>query len=356
MKNNELTLFGQVKSLTNALILKSEEDAWLLLKELQSSSFSLPADLIFKDWNKLELRLEGPIWDSSLTPSIFPVFQNLQNVINHAYAEAVYGNKNKRLTAEERDLLEIIISVRSGSSLSEIKVALTEFAKAAAKKMTKNQLFVLALLIILSVTGYVVYKGYLENTKEIRLHELDSDEKKAILHGMQEMSKEETERVKLFTDALSKNPVASAIREEIEDLHQSLLKASTKAEKTTANGVPITKDIARELIKSKRQKPEPTQINGLFKILNINWDSSNEITLSRVSDGLVVKAAFDLMWLPQEAKDIMMNAEWKAGDKVFKANINARISPDGRIVNAELVRVAKPDTRSDETKEVVEKD
>lgn len=343
--DNELTLFGQKGALVNALVVESEEDAWKLLTKLQNPNFAAPDDVIFKNWNNFELHLKGQQWNSSITPSLFPLFNNIQSLVYQSYAKAKYGDKKKRLTNEEREKLEIVIRVTQGSSKPKIKIDLQALALACVGKMSSKDILIAVLVITLGITSQAMYADYLQSVKDARLTELHNEDKKALLDHMEFASKEETKRAKLLADAASKNEITSDLIEEVEDIHQSMLKSATKATTTTANSVSITQPIAEELIKSKRQKPEPTQINGLFRISNIDWNDPNQITLARLEDGIIIRAVFDLKWLSEDAKNIIKNTEWKTqGDKVFRANINARIGSNGQIVNAELVRVESADS------------
>lgn len=342
MDNTELTIFGQDPKAVNAFRVDSEEDAWTLLQNLQKADYAAPDDIVFGDWINLEICLQGEKWKSSLTPAIFPVFETLQRTVYRAYAEAKYGNKKQRLTKEEREKLEIIIRVSEGSSIIDTLVNFGEIAKAAVDNMESKHITIAIVVAVLTIGGTTVHKHHIQAVKDTRQQELSNDDKKATLEALQFAGEQETERMKILWQAIESNELAKSVFDEAEDLHDDMLRSATKAEKSKIEGVELDGEIAQELVKSKRVKPEPLQINGFFQVMKLEWHSATlaDITLKRVEDGMVVKAAFDLAWFNDEHKEIIKNAEWdEENPKVIKANINARISQEGRISDAELARV-----------------
>src|SRR5690606_13867462 len=111
MDNTRLTVLGQDPRAVHALVIESEDDAWDLLEKLQSDDFETPDDIVFGEWAALSIYLKGGKFQSSLTPSVFPVFQKLQKEVYRTYSQCKYGYRTKSLTKEERERLEIVIHV-----------------------------------------------------------------------------------------------------------------------------------------------------------------------------------------------------------------------------------------------------
>lgn len=342
MVDTKTSLWGTDPNAPNVLILNNEEDAWELLANLRDDNYRPPDDILFGDWINLEICLQGEKWNSTITPSIFPVFETLQTVIYRAYAEAKYGNKKKRLTKEEREFLEIIIKVREGSSIFETISNLKEIAIEGAKNMESKHILIGILTIALLYGGTTAYRYHLEYVKSIRVAELENEEKKAALESLKIAGEQEIARMKIMQDIVNNNKLAQTVYEDSEELHNSMLRSSTKAENSIVDGVELDQETALELTKSKRVKPEPLQINGHFHVMKLEWHTSTlaEITFRRVEDAMIVKATLDLAWFDDTHKEIIKNAEWdEKNPKIIKANINARISKDGKVTNAELVKV-----------------
>jgi len=286
--------------------------------------------------------LQGEKWRSSLTPAIFPVFETLQRTVYRSYAEAKYGNKNKRLTKEEREKLEIIIRVSEGSSVIDTLVNFGELARGAVDKMESKHITIAIVVAVLTIGGTTVHKHYTQALKETRQIELFNDDKKTTLEALQFASEQETERMKILYGAIKDNELAQTIYEELDDLHSDMIRSAAKAEKSVIEGVELEQEVAQELVKSKRTKPEPIQINGLFEVSKLEWHSKTmaDITMKRVEDGQKVTAAFDLMWFNDEQKEIVRNAEWdEENPKLIKCKVNAKRREDGTIVDAQLARI-----------------
>ncbi len=324
----------------NIITLKSEDDAWKLLEQLQDNRTPVPDDISIGDWCALNICLEGEKWESSLTTSIFPVFEEFQSAVYHAYAEAKYQNKKQKLKKEEKEALEIIIKVTKGSSKTQTSFDLATIAKACVNKMTSRDILIAVVVIALIWGGTTVYKDYVQSVRDTRIIELTNQDKKAMLESLQFMSQEETKRMEIYSKAVQTNPLVQSVTEDAVEVHQQMLKSATKAEASKINGVYLQKEVAQELVKTTKEEPKPSQINGTFQVLNLDWSEPHQITLKRIPDGIVVRAAFDLQWLSDESKEIIKNTEWKEdGHKVLSAQINARIIKD-KIVSAELISVS----------------
>lgn len=353
MDGTRLTVFGQGESVGHIFEIGSEDDAWKLLENLQDDSFAAPSTLVLGDWCHVKLYLKGKQWNSSITPSIFPVFNQLQELVYSTYAEIQYGGKKRKLTKEEKEALEIVITISGGSAnqQQDFRTSLCELGRALANKMTGRQIVFVLTVIALSVAGTVVHRDYAQNKRDIRLAEVGAKDKKTMLEGMQFMSMEETKRMELLVKSTAQSELLEKIQKNIENLHESMLKAATQAEESNISGVRLKKAEANELIKAKREKPSPLQIYGVFQILSIDWKGvPHQVLLKRIDDGFVIRANFELPWLPEDSRKIMQRAEWKEnGEKAFEAKINAR-ETKGKIVNADLVRVdAIKETTDDDT-------
>ncbi len=345
MTQNITTLFGNDITPRSTIKLDSEDDAWIFLESLLDNKINLPNDIVFGNWVNIQILLKGTQWKSSITPSIFPLFNEIQRTVNRAYAQAKYNNKKHNLTKEEKEKLDIIIQVSDGSSIIETIIDLKELAKAALDKMDSKHLMVSIVIIALVIGGSSTYKHHVETAKEIRLAELNNSDKKVALEALNFAGSQETDRMKIIYKHIENNELAKSVYEDSENIHHEMLKAATKADISNIEGVNIDNITATELLKSKRVKPEPMQINGFFEVLKIEWHESTiaGITMKRVSDGITVNATFDLAWFNEDDKKTIKNAEWEEQKpKIINAHINARQSVDGRIVNAELVRVSAP--------------
>lgn len=347
--NEITTFFGHSPQNVHAFSLNSQEEAWEFLEQLQNEDFPVPDDIILGEWANVKIYLKGDKFHSSITPSIFPVFQSLQKEINRAYADCTYGDRLKKLTNEEKEKLEAIIYIQEGSSLTETAIETLNLLNGCLSKMTKRQVYTIALSALLIWGSTTAFKEYLHSKAEIRKLELENQEKKDLLETFLTLSEQETQRMALVADIAQKDEIVRGIFEQSESLQSEKLKAATKGEESNICGIPLNQDQAEELSKTNKEKPEPQRIDGTFQILNLNWDNVGrdniryaEIRLKRVSDGATVTALFGNDYLSEESLELIKTAEWdKDGYRLINAQINARVLR-GKIIDADLMTVSRP--------------
>lgn len=345
MDDNSLTILGQDPKAVDAFVINSEDEAWELLERLQNDDFEAPEDIFVGDWANLRVYLRGQKFDSSITPSVFPVFQRLQKEIYHAYSDCAYGYRLKRLSNEEKEKLEIIIHVSGGSADTETKYNLNDIIGACVGKMTPKQIFTIAIIAIVVWGGVSAYGEYVQSKANTRILEIENEEQKELLRHIEAAGELDLKRMELVASISQTNDIARHIYEQSDDVQREKLRAATKAESSEISGVELNQVQAEELSKTKREKPQPQRIDGAFQILNLNWDSVEhaEIKLKRITDGLTVTAVFSKDYLNDEAKEIVKTSEWdEQGYRLIRAQINARVLRN-KIVDADLMRVSAPE-------------
>ena len=110
--------------MTEALIIKSEEDALNFLETLQMQGDKEEAPVIyFEGWPNLEVLISGAEYNSSLKSSQLRALIKLQDSIHYQYG-LISNRQYKNLTHEEREQLELKVTVGRGSS--DLLVELTK--------------------------------------------------------------------------------------------------------------------------------------------------------------------------------------------------------------------------------------
>lgn len=236
-------------------------------------------DFDFANWPNLTIRLTGEKFHSSLTPTVMRGFVDLQNAIYKSYALAKYGIPDaRRLSEEERDEVEIIVKLEEGSSILEIDIQglLEKFIETAGAKMDPVHVVIVVLGLGLLWGSTTAYRAFLTNQSKRRQAELTNDQAKAAFVNLQELSKQETERVKLLTAAMQREPVLLNVGRQSHDGKTDLIRRLAQADTIQMYGDPgeadidIDGEVAGELMKNARRRSEAVRLDGLYRILRVD--------------------------------------------------------------------------------------
>lgn len=285
--------------------IKNESDAWELLERATSGElFPDDVQLDFVGWPVFQMGVQGKDWDCTVPTRVMSPLLDVQKDINRAYANVRYGATNlRKLQDEERDDLEVVIKVKKGSSLfdAELWKQLSFIAQAAVGRMNGTEIVVTVLGLGLLFTAPVMYKAWLANRQKEK--ELDNQIS---------MSEQETERMKVFADAMKMRPVLVAASEDVDITQNRLLKVAKPGDLLGVKSVQVSSQDAEILAKSERARAEDIELDGDFFVLGNRTDISTgfRISVRRMSDSLNVKADVP-MELPHEQKLLIQEAEWQ---------------------------------------------
>lgn len=211
MNDTRLTILGQYLDEANALIINSEEEAWDLLEKLVNHKGVIPNDIAFSDWAEFGAYFKGKKYHSSLTPSVFPLYIELQKQINQTYAKLKYGKRNKKLSDAEYENLQIVIKVKKGSSNTSAPFDIAQILSGLANKMTPDQIFTLGIIIVLCWAGKSVYSQYVQNKANERLNNTKSEQDKEVLRHIEVLGEQDIQHMKIFAESLKNNPEAEEV-------------------------------------------------------------------------------------------------------------------------------------------------
>jgi hypothetical protein len=223
--------------------IKNESDAWELLERATSGElFPDDVQLDFVGWPVFQMGVQGKDWDCTVPTRVMSPLLDVQKDINRAYANVRYGATNlRKLQDEERDDLEVVIKVKKGSSLfdAELWKQLSFIAQAAVGRMSGTEIVVTVLGLGLLFTAPVMYKAWLANRQKEK--ELDNQIS---------MSEQETERMKVFADAMKMRPVLVAASEDVDITQNRLLKVAKPGDLLGVKSVQVSSQDAEILAKS----------------------------------------------------------------------------------------------------------
>lgn len=319
-----------------ALFIRSEDDAWRALKYALDHGSELPElfDIVFNGWPTYDLNIKGKDWHCSVPTRVMGPLLEVQKDLHRAYTSVCYGSDNlRKLTDEDRDKLELVIGVKDGSSEydADLWKQLNEITLAAVGKMTGTELIITVIGLGVVLTGGAVAKHWIST----RLKEKEAD-------NQIELSKQETERVRVITEAMTRQPVIAEFKESSIVTQSKLLKAMKPGDRITTSGVSLSSEEAREIAQTERAVSEDIDIRGVFRVLanDASRGAGFRIKVERVSDGLKLSAEVS-MELDIEQKELIKKAEWSKGMELVSLHITGSMLR-GNINNAVVYSASAP--------------
>ena len=300
------------------IVVDSEKAAFDLLKKVLGKELGTDFQPRFQDWPRVEVTLRGPEYHSTITPSLMQGLVELQHGINKTYAQLVYEQPHARLKDTDKEALEFKAKVEEGSSV--VTVDLSEFAQKLVTdlvgRMDASQIVILGVVGATVWAATTMYKHY-ANT-QVKKKEIDADADKLV-----RLSKEETARLELVTQALAQQPRLVAVKENAAATSLSMLKGISDAEEIDLNGVELSRADAKRVLAPGRGSSAEIQINGHYRILAVDTSKDDEIRIKvrLLEDGREFWAKFRDDSLDREHLRVLQQAEW--GKERVYLSVNA---------------------------------
>lgn len=292
--------------------------------ELASYNNKLPNDI---DWFKnnnfiidenipgIMLHLTGEQFHSSISTTVMKSILKLQESIYRQYSLFVYGDI-RRLSTEEKGMLELYVKVENGSSIFEIIPK--EIIKAISKKvetMTSREMIASIAAVAIAATFYVSTQKIIDGKQKIKELEIQSqtftDIQKNTAEAQIEMIKAQTE----FYREVSKQENVSKIEINGEEITTSEIKEITKSPRTKY-------EIISEQI-TDRFKVTDIHIEDNFVFIDIISNTGFIIKKVQLVEGLVDKDDYQMLKDSTERKFMDMNIlVQKKNDTIISAILN----------------------------------
>lgn len=314
--------------MTESFVIHSEQEAFDFLDKLNNGTISIGSQpLKFDGWPTMHIHLQGEQFNGTITPTIMKGLLELQKNIYQSYGLIRYGDANtQRLTKGERDELEINVKVSEGSSNYDINFQelLTTIFSATVGKMTPDAALVLVLGFSLMYFSASSLKTFLDNRKEIRLRDIESEEQRASIEALRFSSEQETKRTEILTQAMNHQPILNTISEQSKDFKTVMLKALSVSESISLQNVEISGDIAQELSINARKTWQDARLDGVFRIYSV--DSSNltqlKVKIQNISNNNIIIAIVQDQTMDSRHRTAIQNAEWSR--QTIELTINAK--------------------------------
>jgi len=290
--------------MTEKITITNEAQAWDLLSRATTEGMPEDVELVFDGWPTFKMGVQGKDWHSTVPTRVMSPLLDVQKDINRAYANVRYGaGDTRKLKDEERDELEVVVKVSEGSSLydADLWKQFSTIAEAAVGRMNGTETTITVLGLALLVAAPVMYKAWLASRQK----------EKEFDHQLQ-MSQEESRRLEIFSEALSRQPILVSAQDDIQATQNRFLKVAKTGDVLSVKGQPVHAEEAAALMQPEREKAEDIVIEGLFNILGNRTDRSEgfRITVKRIADQLTLSADVPIE-LPHVQQQLIQEAEWK---------------------------------------------
>jgi hypothetical protein len=327
------------KSSVRDITIKSEKDAFAVLKLADEGKVPEYGKIIFDGWPSLNLYLKGAKFEQSLTPTVMKGLIEFQRGIYQSYAAAKYSHPTKRLSSEEKDDLELKVEVHKGSAdlqinFQEIAIKLVE---QLGSKMNPTEVLIAVVAIATLYFGRTSYKDYLENRVKARERESTDEVQKETLKQLRFSGEQETERMKIIASLASKDGRIENITRIAHDTQTDLIRSLAAGDSAKVEGVALTPEQAEELTRNARRKSSHIRLDGVYRLLKIDWSDSLKfkVRVSDVASDLQLDAEVQDESLTGQYKAALREAEWSR--KPVRLEINARVIGDSEYRDAVIV-------------------
>ena len=325
-------------------VIKNEEDIYQVLQNyLNNQNYFHNVDVQVQSLPKLELRLAGDEFHSSITPTVMKAFIESQNGLNRAYAVARYGEANASLlTREEREDLEFVVKVEEGSSLFSIDASDTfiQLLERGITQMNSTQITLALLAISAMYFGTSAFKNYLAHRREQRAIEAKEAQDLALIEQLEFTSKQETERAKIMAQLAAREPVVKQIKALADESKTEVVKKLGQAETIyIGQDVEFSGEQAEELVKNARRSSIETRLDGVYRIMAVDSSHPDEfkVTVQAIGNGLRFTAVVQEDSVEQKYQRILQQNEWGKTPLFLQINAVQRIT-DNSIIRAAITK------------------
>lgn len=272
------------------LIIKNETQAYETLKNAldERSDFDERLQISFDEWPSIELKFDGSDFNGGLPSRVLPALIELQKNVYRLYCRAKYDSEDiRKLTDSEKESLELIVVLSPGSTKVLLKLGKMFNEIIKSSNMTGRQVTTVIIAAGVLYTSSGAWKDWLANKQ------LEHSSEQTVM-----LSEQETERLRIVTDALTAQPQLNEVKQEIENFKSELTRRLKPEDTLFVNGEDkplLNGEEAAAITSTPREKSVETRLDGEFLITEVKFprtlDEKYIFHVQRVSDGLELKVA-----------------------------------------------------------------
>lgn len=336
--------------------LQTETEAWELLRKVIAGEIKVDAvpKLTLGPWAKIDVYIPAERYDAAMTPYMMKGWVDLQRSVYRAYA-LVHGGAGaaNTLSDREKERLELVVEVRSGSSdqTVDIQAIIESVAASLVGKMEPEHILIAVLTLILTWGGSSAFSAWMERKKEEKLAEIELLKTKetqkshlAALEAITTVATVDRARTKLLAQAAQELPVVASLQEEADRGREALVKHVTKSD-AVVNGIKVSADTGQAITSRTRVTSIEVRLDGLYKIRKVDTtvETGFRVHLSDRDGNELVGDVAEVM-TTLEDRQVIQEAEWSKVPVFLQ--INAKKRRD-EVVDAIIVRARTYDPATD---------
>jgi hypothetical protein len=326
------------------IVIKSEEDAYAILEMAARNEIGDYGAIRFDGWPTLSIYLKGEKFEQSITPTVMKGLLELQRGVYRSYASAKFNTPNRRLSDQERDELEIKVSVGGGSSSFEINFQeiAVKLIEQLGPRMNPTEVLYTVVSIAVLYFGTSAYRSYLENRKDIRAREVSDETQRATLEAMKFASEQETKRTAIIASLASQDQRVESIANIAHDAHTEVVKCLSAGTEAKLDGINLPPEVSEVLTQNARRQSSDVRLDGTYRILKLDWSDPVrfKVKVQNIKTGAQVDAEVQDDSLTGKYKDALKAAEWSRKPVILHINakqIGDDVIRDATVISAELL-------------------
>lgn len=299
------------------LVITSDEQALELINRFLNESIDndVQQGIELSGWPILSIRLTGPKFDQSITPSIMKALLELQSAIYRSVALERYGVPDSRkLSKNERDALELQIRVGKGSAILDIDMqgVIEHLIDKAVPTMEPTMAVAMVLGLGVVWGSTTAFKSYLQHRRDVRSDELKHEKDREHMQSIQFLSQEETKRLEVVSRITQRFHEVDNASRFADDARGELLKSFSHAETAEIGDTTLDSDLANSLSKNARRKSEEVRLDGTYRVLrnDITDPEAFKVRLRNTSTNAQVDAVVQDESVNDRIKSAIRKAEW----------------------------------------------
>lgn len=326
------------------LHIRSEDEAWEVLEGLLQGKIKIDniEDIQLGDWVKSTLYIPDQRYDSAMSAYMMKGWIDAQAAIYRSYALVSRGEANGRLLTDvEKEELELIIKVKSGSSDQEAELmdVIKEVLVGAVDKMDPTTLAIVSIGLALVWAGQSTMRTYLNDRKEERLAESNNKAMIKALETIQTVAAGDTDKQAVIQKAIEQHPLLQGLKQEANNAKRSMVRHASQSD-AVLNGVSVPAGAATALTTSTRTTPDEARMDGIYYIRKVDTTVPDgfRVYVEEKDTGETFQASVQQVLASIKDREVIQNAEW---NKVpVSLQVNAK-SKNDKIFEAVILRADK---------------
>lgn len=321
-------------------VIRSEDDAWDLLRQVASDDFEDKAVIPkFKGWPDLKIKYWRDGENRRLTAPMMEGLLDVQEAIYRAFLLVEEDTANLRHLSEyQREKYELGFKINSGSTEAkpDWNALAKEFVQTVSARMSGKQATIVILAALLAYTGHSAWVEYLDHKAQVAQAEASNRQVSEMLEAYKQADIADIEKMKLLRELASRTDTGQAIIEASEDAKEGVIRSAKRVDSTEVAGVEIQPEAAKRMARTPKAESKAENISGRYMILrnDTTVEDGFRVRLRNVDTDEEFFATLRDRLVAPEDREIIAAAEWEKEPIQATVAITRR---RGEVIKAQIV-------------------